>query len=237
MLEKDALLGRSLTVRRLFKQDVDIIMESYKEFDELHFNPVTPVFICKVLLAGEFWGIFDKDRMIACTWLFDAEKTLFQDFDAHWQINDALNKNLQTYLVCGYVWCHPHYQSLGVYQVFSRLWCLQGAKIGKNHLLHYTPVKTWCDLQALFNDEFCLVAMRGLDNLVVHYIFTKTITFQYGLRPPTEKATIVALNNTKEITKLLEQGWFAFQLTEDGKGVYMMKGEEQFGQKSSMEEL
>ncbi|MEG1862290.1 MAG: hypothetical protein RR198_01655 [Oscillospiraceae bacterium] len=213
-MEKSELKGKSFKVRRLFKQDVDLIENSFSYYDRLHFNPVTRQFILNVLLCGEFWGVFHNGKIVGATWLFKGEEEFFRTYNAKWEIEDLLNKDLKDCLICGYIWCDEEYKNQGIWQLCSRLWRMQGAKTEKKFMVHYTCAHCYCDFNSLFEDGFSLVGLRGLDNIVPHYIFTGKITFKAAPIYSTKRVERVPMEDTKQLSQLLEQGY---------KGVHLDK--------------
>lgn len=224
-MEKGDLKRKSFKVRRLFKQDVNVIMDSFKYYDRLHFNPVNEEFVSNILLSGEFWGVFDEGKMIAATWLFEGGKAFFDTFNAKWEITDLLNDDLKNYLVCGYVWQQEDYLDQGIYKMMCRLWAMQGEKMGKKNLVHYTCAHCPCDFNALFEAGFQMVGLRGLDNIVPHYIFTAPISFNKAPIYSTEKVEHVPASDTKSVSKFMENGYCGVHLDQENNFYMIKKGE------------
>ena len=90
---------------------------------------------------------------------------------------------------------------------------LQGVKLAaaksKSNVVFYTPVSFGVDFKTLFENGFLLKGLRGLDNLVAHYIF-------YGEFSAEEKSYVekyhAKITDTKEISKLCEKGFVGFAL-------------------------
>lgn len=217
---------RAFKIRRLFKSDIDVIMQSFEYLQNLHFNPVNPIFVSQVLMAGEWWGVFDKEKMIACTWLFGADSAFFKSYNALWEVSDLLDDDLKSYMVCGYVSCLEEYRSYAVYRALCKLWNIQGSKHGKKYLVHYACAHNWCDFDALFAENFAMAGLRGLDNLVPHYIFTKKVSFKnipVRLNDIQEK---VPFDDTKQISKLLEHKYRAVATDDSNKFCFVKETDE-----------
>ena len=78
--------------------------------------------------------------------------------------------------------------------------------------MHYMPAHMYFDMENLLNSGFDIVGLRGLDNLVPHYIFTKMA--DYGTRDTKSFTDIVKCQqkDTKTISKLCEHGYKGFDM-------------------------
>ena len=220
MNSSSTLSGKKITVRRLFKQDIDIILNSFKEYEKLYYTPITPVFIYEVLLYGEFWAAFNGDEVVGCTYFFNPSKSFFKSTHTYYAISDAIGNSLDNYLLLGYTYVHDEYKNSGVYSMFYRLAALQAIRQGLERLVYCTPVKIPSNIDDVFKNGFLLKKIRGLDNLVVHYIFEKSLT-QPCKFINSDKDELIPSEQTYTISKLLEMGLVASAVQRDEKGTYL----------------
>ncbi len=207
-----------LTVKRLWLEDRDDINKCYKNFDFLHFNPLSRDRIEDILIDGEVWGVYEGEKIAACSVFITADKKRFSDLNACWNLQDLLEDDLSDYLICGYVWTEPGYDKNAVYSAFSKLWQAAALKKGKKQVLHYIPAHINFDIGGLFDCGYGLVGLRGFDKLVPHYIFTaprgmdKT---EYIIRDK----KICRLTDTKEISKLCEHKFTGVALDDSRQNI------------------
>lgn len=218
------LSGTKVFIRRLFKQDIDIIMRCYASLDLLYFNPITPVFLNDIFLNGEIWGAFSGDKIIGCCYFFPADSDFFKPYNAYDAISD-FTENMSDHLYLGYIYAHKDYLASGIYQAFYNVAQVQGFRQGVKYILHSVPVKIPCDLHVLFENGFRLVNLRGLDNLVVHYIFIKNLYTGDSLYNVNDYVTqLVCCENTKMLSKYLEHGYCGVDiLHKDNGSVLVLK--------------
>lgn len=200
-------LNTRIFIRRLFKQDIDIIVGAYKAFDVLYSNPMTPVFASELLLYGEIWGAFSGDKLVGCCYLCNAEASFFKGYDTYSSIADFI-QDMKSYMYLGYIYADKEYVASGIYQAFYSVAQVQSFRQGAKYILHSLPIKLPYNLQPLFKDGFRLIKMRGLDNLVVHYVFVKSLYANDTLYNTNDYTTqLVSTANTKTLSKYLEQGY------------------------------
>lgn len=213
-------------IRKLQKKDEEEIMKCYREFDNLHFNPIHEDFIGEILIYGQFWGVFHKEQLVACTFLLPAKQAEFQKLNAYWEVCDLLNDSLEDYMLRGYVWRKKEYQTSEIYSAICKLWNIQTAKSHKYKLLYCIPSHVWFSMQRLFEEGFLLIGLRGLDNLVPHYIFTKDVALKQS---SDQNRNIVKcrMSDTKTISKLCEHKYKGFNIGSD-KNIMFYLGDDTF---------
>ncbi len=207
-----------LTVKRLWLQDRENIEKCYKNFDFLHFNPLSRDRIEDMLIDGEIWGVWRGEKIVACSTFTTVDKKSFSDLNAYWNIRDLLDDDLSDYLICSYVWIEKDYSDKGIYAAFDKLWQVAAAKGGKKQVLHYMPAHINFDIVSLFDCGYGLVGLRGFDKLVPHYIFTRPQEMdktEYLIKD--EK--ICRLTDTKEISKLCEHKFTGIALDDSGQNI------------------
>ncbi len=207
-------LNEIYTVRRLFKQDKDLILNTQSYFNKTYFNPINEEFIYDVMLSGEFWGVFLKNELVAMSWLFCADKNFYLNYNSNWNVKDIFNKNLNEIMVCGYIYNKYPEKDIGIYKLFINLWKMQSKRQNKKYLVHFSPLKENCNLKAMFSNNFTLCALRGIENLVAHYIFILKINFNEKIKAHTNTFSL-EVNNTKEVSKALEEGARGVGISED----------------------
>ena len=190
-------------VQRIFKEDTELIKKCYSEYDFLHFNPISDEFIVKVMIEGSFWEILDGETPVALTYMLPFESDAVPEY-AKWEILDLLDIDKKYSLLCGYTWINKDYKDRECTDALANLWSIKGYKSHAKHIIHYMPAHVEIDFASLFKNGFNLVGLRGLDKLVPHYIFMKT-----------EKEKEVPLTDTKQISKLCEQGYKGYGITTD----------------------
>lgn len=218
MAKDFAMLGKKIFIRRLFKQDIDIIMDCYASFDSLYFNPMTPVFASEVLLYGEFWGAFLEDKIVGCCYFFNGGAEFFKKYNTYEAIAD-FTENMEQYIFLGYIYTDKEYKNVGIHKAFYNVAQIQGFHQCARYILHITPIKLSCNLQAVFESDFKLVRLRGLDNLVVHYVFAKSLYVDDYLYVTTDNTPqIVSTSNTKTLSKYLEHRYCGVDVFQDDNG-------------------
>ena len=200
------------TLRRLFKEDMEQIHRYGRCFDSCYFNPFTEDYIWQIMLSGAFWAVYDGEKAVALTYILPADSPAFTALDAAWHMVDIMDCSLENSLLCGYVWVAQGYTHRDFYSPITRLWLHQAQRRGRQLLVHYVPAQWDFDMENLLNNGFDLVGLRGLDNLVPHYIFTRVATF--GKRNTDSWTDIkrIPLADTKTVSMLCERGYKGFDL-------------------------
>ncbi|MEG1050146.1 MAG: hypothetical protein RSE24_06355 [Oscillospiraceae bacterium] len=216
------LSGTKIFIRRLFKQDIDLIIHCYETFDTLYFNPMTPTFANELLLRGEIWGAFVGSKIVGCCYFFNANSEFFKAYNAYDVVADFTD-NLEKYLYMGYIYADTEYVSGGIYQAFYNIAQVQGFRQGEKYILHSVPAKIPCDLHLLFENGFKLVKLRGMDNLVVHYIFVKSLFTGDVIYNTNDYTTqLVCVENTKMLSKYLEHSYCGVELLYKDDGAVLV---------------
>ena len=203
---------RVFTIRRLFKEDGELIERYTNCFANLYFTPFTEDYIWQIFLQGAFWAVFEGEKLAALTYILPADSPAFSALDAYWHIEDLLGCSMENTLLCGYMWTDEKYSGTDFYAPVSKLWVQQAHRRNRQLLVHYMPAHMSFDMENLLNSGFDLVGLRGLDNLVPHYIFTKMA--DYGTRDTKSFTDIVKCQqkDTKTISKLCEHGYKGFDM-------------------------
>ncbi len=222
-----SISGTKIIMRRLFKYDIDEIINSYKEYDKLFYNPISKNFLKNVLLYGEIWGAFFNNKLIGCNYFFPLHSDFFKDTDTYSSITDFINEPSQ-YLYMGYVAMDNEYsKSDSMYKAFLNIVQIQAFRQGYKYILHSMPIKMSENISALFSNDYILIKIRGLDYLVVHYIFVKSIFYENSMYniDKNEKDIQLCMGNTKAISKLLENGYCAVNIENnpDGDNIIIKK--------------
>lgn len=216
------LSEKKITVRRLFKQDIDDILKCYKKYDSLLFNPVDSTFICNVLLCGEFWGAYHGGQLIACCYFFPLESDFFKAGASHDAITDFIAQP-EKYMLMGYIGTNFDILSFddkqyfegklncanGLYTAFMNIVQSQTFRRGFKYIIHILPVKTARNIKCIFDAGYSLIKMRGLEKLVPHYIFAKAVfPCEDIYRTDSESEGVhAAFSDTKKVSALLESGY------------------------------
>lgn len=208
-MEKDY---KVYTIRRLFKEHIPLIEECYSSYDFLHYNPLSTDYIEKTLLSGSFWGVFCGETVMAVTYMQPADSLPFARLNAAWEIQDLLNCNLSDYLLCGYIWIEDRCRKADIYAAITRLWTIQAVHRGKNRIVHYMPAHTDIEFRGLFDCGFCLSGLRGLDNIVPHYIFTAGAQLKMEDTQNYRDIKSCRLSDTMTISMLCEHGYKGFDI-------------------------
>ena len=218
-MEKDCTV---FTIRRLFKEDMEKIKEYSSSFDFLHFNPLTEEYIWHILLEGAFWAVYDGKKAVSVTYLLPADSTAFTQLNAAWNVTDLLDCSLENSLLCGYVHTDRDYAGRDIYTALSKLWTVQAARRGRSQMIHFMPAHINFDMEKLLNAGFELVGLRGLDNLVPHYIFAKYASFEKRNTNEYRDIKTVSSADTKTISMLCEKGYKGFDITVE-KNILFLK--------------
>ena len=218
---------RRIVMRRLFKQDLESAINCYKKYDRLYYNPVCENFLCDVLLNGEIWGAYTDSKLIACCYFFPLESDFFKTTETYTLLADFVPCP-QKYMYMGYIgtdfrhFCEEEKQFFkdelsnpnGLYTAFLNIVQMQTFRKGLKYILHSIPLKMSCGITPLFAADYNLIKLRGLDNLVVHYIFAKAVfpcenIYNTDDEPP---CVTIKTNDTKKVSALLESGYCAVNL-------------------------
>ena len=222
--------AKRIVMRRLFKQDTDAVINCYKKYDRLYYNPVNEKFILNVLLYGEIWGAFKEDKLIACCYFFPVESEFFKNSNTCSYLADFILQPSK-YMYMGYIgtdfkglseeekqfFREELSASNGLYTAFLNIVHMQTFRQGLKYILHSIPLKMCCGIEPLFSSGYALIKLRGLDNLVVHYIFAKSVfpceniycTDDYSPRK------VIKTSDTKTISALLESGYCCVDIIKD----------------------
>ena len=230
MSKEYSLQGTKIIMRRLFKYDIAEITECFKSYDQLFFNPLTVDFISNVFLYGEFWGAFSNGKLIACSYLYPFESQFFKKEKRYSQLCDFL-PDPGEYLYMGYVGIHcknklpaekAHILN-NIYQAFLNVAEMQAFRRNLKKIIHCVPLKIPCDISPVFSNGFELVKLRGLEKLVVHYIFVKSIYPNNDSAATKTKGESldVALSNTKTLSGFLENGYCAREISKDSNEIIL----------------
>ena len=222
--------AKKIIMRRLFKQDLNAITECYKKYDKLFYNPISDEFLKNVMLCGEIWGAFKDDNLISCCYFFPLESQFFQNQNTFSLLTDFIAQPSQ-YVYMGYV--GTNFDSMsddekqffteeldkchGLYTAFLNIVEMQTFRRGLKYILHSVPVKMRCGLSPLFAADYKMIKLRGLDNLVVHYIFAKSVFPNEGIYLIDEDTSAVNVNlsETKTVSALLENGYCCVNLIKE----------------------
>lgn len=231
-----SLTGTKIIMRRLFLHDTDEIVKCYSDYDKLFYNPVDHQFIKNIFLHGEFWGAFSRDRLIACCYFFPLDSAFFKNHNTFSLVEDFIPCP-EKYMNMGYIGINADGKKFlkdfsnkepavsGLYQAFLNISEMQAFRRGFRYILHYVPLKLTEDFSHITACGYRLIKLRGLDKMVVHYIFEKSI-FPLD-KPDSEKSVTVSLplTNTKELSRYLENGWWGYQLlnNSDDKTIFIKR--------------
>lgn len=203
---------RVFMVRRMFMADLQLIEKVGEDFDILHFNPLKRDFIEKVMVQGSFWAVYDEDTVVAVNYIMPGDCAVFKEMTACWEISDLLGNNLSDCLICGYVWKNNEYKCKDMYGALCRLWTMQAKRLDKGVIVHYMPRSTDTDMEKLFYNGFELAGLRGLDNLVPHYIFTRPSEMKKRAVEIYRDIKSCRSTDTLNISKLCEKGYRGFDI-------------------------
>lgn len=225
--------SRKVIMRRLFKQDTDAVINCYKKYDRLYYNPVNKEFICNILLCGEIWGAFFNTKLIACCYFFPLDSDFFINSNTYSAVVDFIEQP-EKYMYMGYIgtdfkgmedeekqfFTDELSASNGLYTAFLNVVYMQTFRQGLKYVLHSIPLKMCCGMEPLFSAGYSMIKMRGLDNLVVHYIFSKAVfpcenIYYTDIDSPPKT---VKASDTKKVSALLESGYCCVDFKKDENG-------------------
>ncbi len=230
MNKEYSLSGTKIIMRRLFKYDIDKIVDTYKEYNKLFYNPITHSFVTNILLYGEIWGAFYNEKLIGCNYFFPLHCDFFKSTNTYSSLTDFITES-ENYMYMGYVALNENYYNAKLfnfaqnkkpdfdtmYKSFLNIVQIQAFRQGYKYILHSIPLKMTNNISVLFENDYILLKLRGLDKLIVHYIFVKAVCPQINLYKIDDntKEIRICLENTKEISKYLENGYCGVKLESD----------------------
>lgn len=230
------LSGTKTIIRRLFRQDMSDILSCYEQYKKLYYNPVNETFILNTLLYGEIWGAYVNNNIIACCYYLPLDSSFYAQSSSYSAIAD-FTENTEKYFLMGYVGikgelyetdyienpCAP--TEGGLYHSFLNIAQMQGFRRGHKYIIHPMPVKLDFDIETLFRCGYKLVKIRGLENLVVHYIFAKAVFNEEDIYcvDSVEIAETAELNDTKKASALLESGYICVDLCKKENNLYFKR--------------
>ena len=203
---------RVFTIRRLFKQDMKCIQDYSHFYDNLYFNPLTEDYIWQIMLQGAFWAVCDGENICAVTYILPADSPAFSCLSAAWHIKDLLDYSLENTLLCGYLWTSKKYVETDFYTPAANLWVQQARRRNRQMLLHLMPAHLDFDMENLLNSGFGIVGLRGLDNLVPHYIFAKTSDYKLKDTKAYTDIQKCQFTDTRTISMLCEHKYKGFDM-------------------------
>lgn len=227
------LSGTKIIMRRLFLHDISEILECYNDYNTLFYNPINKSFVHEVFLEGEFWGAFSQDKLISCCYYFPLKNSFFEGCNTYNLLCDFIPCP-DKYLNMGYVGINQKGKEFldnlskeksaysGLYQSFLNIAEMQAFRRGFRCVLHYIPLKLTDNLSVLTEAGYRLIKMRGLDKLVVHYIFVKAVYSQDLCESNCTVAETIALNDTKKLSAYLEKDWQGCQIVSDKYDVFVV---------------
>lgn len=237
MISNNKLTAKKIIMRRLFKQDTDLIINCYKKYDRIYYNPVNKDFLYDVLLCGEVWGAYKDSKLIACCYFFPLESEFFKNRKTYSYIADFIEEP-EKYMYIGYI--GTDFKGLsetdkeffkgelsgsnGLYSAFLNIVQTQTFRAGLKYILHSIPIKMSFGLEPLFSCGYSMIKMRGLDNLVVHYIFAKAVfpCENIYLTAPDSKITQIEKSDTKTVSALLESGYCCVDIIKEKNKCVLM---------------
>lgn len=220
MNNQNSIKDNKISLRRMFKQDIDLILASYSEYKKLFSDPITPVFINNILLEGEIWGAFSKEKLLGCCYYFPLKSNFYQKSPGYEILTDFINEP-ELYFCMGYVGYAqndlPQCLKNDVYRTFLNISQMQAFRHGFKYVLHCAPVKLCGDISPVFKEKFVLIKLRGMEKLVVHYIFVKSVYSDCNIyefdRTNTEN---ISYSNTKILSKFLDKNYCATDILSCG---------------------
>ena len=212
-----SVAGNKMQIRRMFKHDIDEILNIYSQYSSLYHNPVNPVFINDVLLNGEIWGIYIDNSLSACCYFFPLKSKFYQNSAFYQSIAD-FTQEPEKYFFMGYVGISEEIRNKNsrenfqktIYALFLNIAQMQAFRYGFKYVMHCMPIKMSQCMPCMFSEKFSLIKLRGLENLVVHYIFSKPIYCgENTMATDIEHTEKISAKNTKILSKMLEHGYYA----------------------------
>ncbi len=236
-MNKDyCLTGTKVVIRRLFKQDLEDILSCYEEYKSLYHNPINTNFIENIFLYGEIWGAYLKNNIIGCCYYFPMDSEFFRTSAFCKAMEDFIDCT-EKYFYMGYVGikydtispcnaeCPDCPTESGLYQAFMNIAQMQAFRRGFRYIVHASPVKLKPCTETFFTSGYRLIKMRGLENLVVHYIFVKPVFNEENIYE-TDRSTSprkILLENTKKVSALLENGYCGVDYSKNDNIMYMCR--------------
>lgn len=203
----DSMHGfRRLKIRRLFRQEMQIALDCYRHFDFLHYNPVNRDSARQIMALGEFWGIFDGEKAVGCTYMVPSAAPFFSGSLAAWEIEDLLGIKPGEYTVCGFMWVEDGYDPAQFYCAAAKLWTARTEETQGGVPVCCVPAHLPVPFDSFFGRGFELAGLRGLDNLVPNYIFVKEREKNKNESP----VTACPRRDTKAVSAACEHGYRGF---------------------------
>lgn len=224
-MNKDyCLSGTKIVMRRLFKYDMEEIISCYHDYTALYHNPVNQNFLENVFHCGEIWGAFFKSDLIGCCYYFPFKSSFYKTTASYSAISDFLDNTGKFYYM-GYVGFkkHPFNEKNGddiyggIYQAFLNIAQMQAFRRDYKYILHTVPLKISDHKEKIFSCGYSLIKLRGLENLVVHYIFAKAVfneenIYEIHSSIPVER---IPADDTKKVSALLENGYHCIDYSKE----------------------
>lgn len=232
-MNKDYYLsGTKIVMRRLFKCDIEEILNCYKDYKKLYYNPINKDFLDHIFMCGEIWGSFFRSELIGCCYYFPIDSAFFKKSASYDAIADFLECT-EKYYYMGYVGFRSD-SSLkkedsdvygGIYQAFLNIAQMQAFRCNYKYILHTIPIKISEYKEKLFACGYSLIKLRGLENLVVHYVFAKSVFNDENIYKTQHDTEIekVSAENTKKVSALLENGYFGIDYSKKENCFCMQK--------------
>ena len=232
-----SLHGTKIIMRRMFRHDTDKITECFNDYNQLFYSPVNEDFADRIFPDGEVWGAFVNNKIIACSYLYPLDCKLSMDTKRYDQLTDFIF-NPSEYLMLGYAGIHHKNFNecispekavavcCNIYKAFLNTAEMQAFRRGKRFVVHCVPIKLSYCLPQIFDCGYELVKIRGLEKLVVHYIFTKAVYLPFSHMQQKGESCRVAQSNTKALSRFLEDGYCAFDILKDGsENIFLLKNQ------------
>lgn len=200
------------TIRRLFIEDMPVVKKYAGAYSRLFTSPLKEDNISNIFLQGAFWAVFDGEKAVAATYILPADSPCFVNTGARWNISELLGIPPDDCLICGYLWTEKDCAEVNFYNPLCRLWQTQADRRKKAVLVHFTPAHMDTEFEKLFYNGFELAGLRGLDNLVPHYIFTKPAGFYSRKTQACEDVKACPRTDTKTLSRLCEKGYRGFDM-------------------------
>ena len=228
MNKEHLLTGTRIIMRRLFKWDVQDIVRCYSSYNSLFYNPVDSRFVENVFLQGEFWGAFVKDSLVACCCFFPLDSSFYRQDRSYDYLADFITLP-QDCLAVGYValdeekikkyFAETEFAPVvrTIYTAYLNTAQMQAFRQGFRYIVHCVPFKKADDVSHILRCGYRLLKLRGLEKLVVHYIFAKAVFPCDSIDFCTTQQ--VLLKDTKKVSALLENGYLAFDTVTSDDGL------------------
>ena len=208
-------------------------LSCFEEYKNLYYTPVCPDFVENVFLCGEIWGAYLNNNIVACCYYFPLNSSFFATSDFCTALKLFI-PNAEKYYFMGYVGmkkelvstdrnCRDMPTADGLWQAFANVAQMQAFRRGLKYTVHCAAVKVGCPLETVFTAGYRLIKMRGLGNLVVHYIFAKAVVADEDIYETdrTNPPVTADISDTKKVSALLESGYCGVDF--DNKSLYLCR--------------